>query len=410
MASPIGKAAPSLALLAAVTAIAFSALHIVVPVLPVLVRVFGADPPQVQWVLSLYLLGIAAGQLVYGPVSDRFGRRPVLLAGLVMFLAGTALCGVAWSLAALIAGRLLQACGACAGTVLGRAIIRDVYDREAAARGLALVMMAMTLAPAVSPAIGAFLAEWVDWRAIFAVLGLLGAVVLGFTWARLPETNPGRSRLDLLGMSRSYIGLLRSPAFLAYALCSACTSASWFTFCAGAPYVVTEGMHRGPETYGIMILLPMLAYVVGNGITARFALILGSTRLFIVGLALSLASGAMMAVWCLFDANPWALFVPISLSSIGNGMSQPPALAAALSINPRVAGAASGVTGFLQMAVSALGSVAIGLLPHDSALALVAVVGGCQVAAVLLAVPVVRTPASSSAETGRIATAEGSSG
>ena len=169
-----GRPAPSLALLSAITALAFCGLHMVVPALPLLVAVFADTPAHVQLVVSLYLAGIAAGQLVYGPVSDRFGRRPVLLAGLAAFLVGTALCGAAWSLPALIAGRVLQALGACAGIVLSRAMIRDVYEREAAARGLALVMMAMTLAPAISPAIGAYLAEWFGWRAIFAVLGGAG--------------------------------------------------------------------------------------------------------------------------------------------------------------------------------------------------------------------------------------------
>jgi multidrug resistance protein len=154
-----------LALLSAITALAFCGLHMVVPALPRLVAAFDDSPAHVQLVVSLYLAGIAAGQLVYGPVSDRFGRRPVLLAGLAAFLVGTALFGAAWSLSALIAGRVLQALGACAGIVLSRAMIRDVYEREAAARGLALVMMAMTLAPAISPALGAYLAEWLGWRA-----------------------------------------------------------------------------------------------------------------------------------------------------------------------------------------------------------------------------------------------------
>ncbi|MBV9016949.1 MAG: MFS transporter [Alphaproteobacteria bacterium] len=220
---------PSLALLAAVTALAFCALHMVVPALPVLVAVFDDSAAHVQLVLSLYLAGIAAGQLIYGPVSDRFGRRPVLIAGLAMFLLGTLLCGVAWSLRALIFGRVLQALGACAGIVLSRAIIRDVYDREMAARGLALVMMAMTLAPAVSPALGAYLTEWLDWRAIFVLLGGFGAAVFAGTAAWLGETNRYPAPLDFGGMTRSYAILLRSPAFAWFALCSACTSASWFT-------------------------------------------------------------------------------------------------------------------------------------------------------------------------------------
>src|SRR5438105_7873829 len=234
--------APSLALLSAITALAFCALHMLVPALPVLVQVFGDSPAHVQLVLSLYLGGIAAGQLVYGPLSDRFGRRPVLIAGLAMFLVGTLLCASAWSLTALIVGRLLQALGACAGIVLARAIIRDVYDREAAARGLALVMMAMSLAPAVSPAFGAYLAEWFDWRAIFILLGGLGAIVFAATVVRLPETNFHRVSLDLAGMGRTAILLLRSPAFIGFALCSACTSASWFTFIAAAPQLLAHAL------------------------------------------------------------------------------------------------------------------------------------------------------------------------
>src|SRR5213076_731089 len=160
---------PSLALLAAITAIGFCSLHIVVPAMPLMAAAFDDSPARVQLVLTLYLAGIAAGQLVYGPLSDRFGRRPVVIAGLFVFLAGTMLCGLAGSLAVLIFGRVLEACGACAGIVLARAIIRDVYEREAAARGLALVMMVMSLAPAISPAVGAYLAEWLDWRAIFVL-------------------------------------------------------------------------------------------------------------------------------------------------------------------------------------------------------------------------------------------------
>ncbi len=366
---------PSLALLAAVTALAFSALHMVVPALPILTRVFPDDAGRVQLVLTLYLAGIAAGQLLYGPISDRFGRRPVLLAGLLLFVAGSLLCGLAQSLAALILGRVLQATGACAGIVLGRAIIGDVWEREAAARGIALVMMAMTLAPAVSPAIGAYLAEWVSWRAIFALLGGFGAIVLAIVALRLGETNRRPVRLDFIGMAGSYTALLRSPRFRAYALCSAATSASWFAFCGSAPYVLSSLMHRAPSAYGLFILPAMATYMLGNAIAARFAVRWGSTSLFVAGLALSFLAGIAMALWCLAHADPWALFVPITVSSVGNGMSQPPAMAAAITINPRIAGAASGLIGCLQMAVSGIATFAIGVLPHDSVLPMVAVVG-----------------------------------
>ena len=367
---------PSLALLSAVTALAFCGLHIIVPALPLLVTVFDDSPARVQLVLSLYLGGIAAGQLVYGPASDRFGRRPVLLLGLAMFLLGTALCGFAWSLPALIAGRVLQALGACSGIVLGRAIIRDVYEREAAARGLALVMMAMTLAPAISPAFGAYLVEWFDWRAIFALLGGLGGIVFVATVLRLGETNRHRVRLDMAGMVGAHATLLRSPAFVGFALCSACTSASWFTFIASAPHILSEALHRPPSTYGLMILLPMATYMAGNAIAARFAQRVGSLRLLLSGRAVAFVAAALLASWAgAAELSGWTLFVPIALAEIGDGMSQPAVMAAGLSIHPRLAGTASGLMGFLQMATAAFGSFVVALLPYDSAFGMIVVFG-----------------------------------
>ena len=372
-----GNPVPSLVLLSAVTSLAFCALHIVVPALPLLVLAFNDSPARVQLVLTLYLAGIAAGQLVYGPLSDRFGRRPVLIAGLAVFLAGTMLCGLAGSLAVLIFGRVLEACGACAGIVLGRAIIRDVYEREAAARGLALVMMVMSFAPAISPALGAYLAEWLDWRAIFVLLGIAGAIVLVATAARLRETNRHRVKLDIGGMAGSYAILLRSPAFLGFALCSACTSASWFTFIASAPYLISQALGEPPSTYGLMILLPMAGYLLGNAAAARFAFRLGSLHLMILGRALAFAAGILMALWCAaMGLGVWAMFVPMALASIGDGLSQPATMAAGLSTFPRIAGTASGLMGFLQMTVAALGTIGVALLPADGGVAMLVTVVG----------------------------------
>jgi MFS transporter, DHA1 family, multidrug resistance protein len=368
----VSRRAP-LGLLVAVAAIAPAALHMPVPSLPLLAKVFVAPAGTVQLILTLFLAGIAIGQLVYGPVSDRFGRRPVLIAGLALFLAGTVVCGLAWSLPVLIVGRVIQACGGCAGMVLGRAIVRDIFDRERSASAIATITMAMSLAPSISPAIGAYLAEWVGWRADFALLGALGAAVLILTAACLEETHRHPMPANLAAMGRSFV-LLRSPTFLGFALTTAFTSVSWFTFLASAPYLLSEVLHEPPSTYGLMILLPMAAYILGNAGVARLSVAVGSARLLIIGLALSLASGVMLAVWCLVAMTPWALFVPMAVSSVGNGLSQPPAIAAGLSVHPRIAGAASGLLGFLQMMIAAFGTLLIGHLPQHSAQSMVIVV------------------------------------
>jgi DHA1 family bicyclomycin/chloramphenicol resistance-like MFS transporter len=374
---PLGSPAgpPHVAILIAVTAIGPLALNIFVPSIPGLVRVFDTDYATAQLALTLYLVGVAFGQLLYGPLSDRFGRRPVLLGGLTIFLAASLLCALAPSMGLLILGRIVQAVGGCSGMVLSRAIVRDVHQRDKAASVLAYITMAMAMAPAIAPALGGFLEVWFGWRASFVLLVAFGAAVLAWSLASLRETHFDPVPLPgLAGMAASYARLLRSPVFLGHALNTAFTTAVFFAFLAGAPYIMIELMHRPPSHYGLLFALVSLGYALGSFIAARLSIRFGTLRMVAAGTLFTLGAVLLQigfGVAGLF--TPLAIFLPMTLGAIGNGTSMPNAIAAAISVDPRIAGAASGLIGFLQMTIGAVSTVLVGTFKGTDATAMIVV-------------------------------------
>ena len=304
--------APPIWILIAATATGPLALNIFVPSMPGLVSTFNTDYATVQLALTLYLISIAFAQLVYGPASDRFGRRPALLVGLAIYAGASALCAFAWSIESLIAGRMLQAIGGCAGMVLGRAIVRDVYERDRAAGVIAIITMAMAVAPAIAPALGGYLDSVFGWRASFAVPALMGIIVLAGASAGLNETNrtPVPS-IDVMAMLRNYGSLLRSRAFIGYAGNTACSVGAFFSFLAGAPYVMIEILNRGPEEYGFYFVLISVGYIAGNFAASRLSARLGVDRMIPFGVGISLL-GAVIGVGCViagiaFTGSPLAM-------------------------------------------------------------------------------------------------------
>lgn len=359
--TPSGRRPPILLLVLA-TAIGGLSMNIFIPSMPGLVRYFDTDIATVQLTLTLYLAGIAVGQLLYGPLSDHYGRRPLMLAGVGLYAASAIAASLAQSIELLILARIAQAFGGCAGMVITRAIIRDVFDRDRAASVLGYVTMAMTIAPAMAPVLGGYLDLWFGWRAGLWVLAGYGAVLFAgcyfFQTETLKEPQP---TIGVMPILRSYQVLLRRPAFLGFAFGTGFSTACFFSFLAGAPYLMIEVLQRPPSDYGIWFVIVSFGYFIGNFLTGRLSARLGVDRMVMLGAGLVLAGGGSMLVHALtLPLAPAGIFAPAMMIAMGNGVGQPNGIAGAISVDPTRAGAASGIVGFMQMSFGAVGTVVIG--------------------------------------------------
>lgn len=344
----------------AIVALGPLTMSMYMPSMPAIARDLGASPSMVQATLSIYLIGFAVAQLAYGPLSDRFGRRRTLLGGLLVFIAGTAMCGFAQSIDSLLAGRLVQAAGACAGPVLGRAMIRDVYPRDQGARVLAFVGMALAVAPAVGPLIGGYLQVWFDWHSIFAVLGAAGLALLAFVALRVPETNacPDRYALEAGRMAANYRAVASSPAFLGYTALASGALGGLFAYHAAAPFLLIELVGVEVHHYGWLSMTTVGGYMFGSFLATRIVHRLGIDRTLVASACVSLAgAGLFLVLAFVLPAGILTIMGPVAVFTTGVGMGLPASMAGALAPFPRMAGAAAGLMGFAQTGMGALGSI-----------------------------------------------------
>lgn len=342
--------------LIAVSAISPLSLNMPLPAVPGLARALDSDVASVQLVITLYLFGMAVSQLIFGPLSDRFGRRPVVLAGLALAVVTGIAAALAQSVGWLLTARALQSFGASAGIVLGRAIIRDLYERDRAAAMMGWVTMAFVVAPMIAPTIGGLLEEYAGWRFIFALTAALAALALLVAWGGLPETRPegvGGSAAAILADCK---GLMLDRAFLTYTAIAAAFNATFFVFIGGAPHVVVDVMKLTPTAYGLWFICVSGAYMAGNAMSGRFTETWGTRKMLMLGCWIGAAGAALQVVDAMagWQAHPAGLFLPQAVIAFGNGLLLPSAIAAAVSVNPRAAGSASGLTGFIQMSICAV--------------------------------------------------------
>jgi DHA1 family bicyclomycin/chloramphenicol resistance-like MFS transporter len=338
-----------LTLLVVMTGIAPISLYLLVPALPQLAATFRSDISIAQMTVSLYMVGIACSQLIMGPLSDKFGRRPVLLAGLVLMVVASLGCILAENLPQLIAARFLQALGGASGLVISRAIIRDLYARERISSMISLVIAVMMVAQMLSPLTGGLIETAVGWHAIFYVIMVASLAVTVAIAMALPETRRVRAaNSDFRG---DVFSLFSSRAFVGFMLCQVLASQIIFAFAGGGPYIVVTQMGRTSAEYGAWFAVPAFAYLTGNIFCVRFAPRHSLEKLIWFGLALQLTGAALNLAWSLagFTHAPAFLFCTQMIVMFANAFVMSNSAAGAISVRPDAAGTASGAMGFLQM-------------------------------------------------------------
>ena len=356
-------------LLAAITASGPIALNIYLPALPLVQADFGVSLARAQSTLSIALLGFAAGILIYGPLSDRFGRRPVVLAGLGVYLAGTLLCLIAPTIEWLTVGRAVQSLGAAAGVVVSRAIVGDLYPRERMAKTLAYLTMVMVFGPMVSPIFGGWISVQWSWRGTFVFLLVMVGAVATLAWRRLPETRPaGATSSSARAIASASVTLLRRRSFSGYMLQGSVIYATFLVLISLAPYVMVDALDRPPTEFGAYYLLLAIGYFCGNWSVTRLTARRGVEWLMLQGVAISaVACLVALGLFWLGFTHPLALFVPIGVLGFGQGMALPNITASAVALAPGSAGVASSLLGFAQQLVGAACVQAMSVFPTDSA-------------------------------------------
>ncbi len=380
-----------IAVLVLVTALGPLATHMFLPSLETVRAHFAVDPGTGWLAFTLPVAAIGIATLLFGPLSDRFGRKPILIAGLAVFVAGSVLGAIGTDIGLVVGGRVLQAAGASAGIVLSRAIARDVYGFEDSIRVISYLTMAMVIAPILSPVAGGALHDAFGWQSIFYVMLAVGLMALPLAAWALIETIGQRQTGGWRAMAFDTAALMHDRRFLGYALISTASMCVFFAFLAAAPYLMTGVLGRSASEYGIWFLSVSGVFVVGTFASTRLLRRFGVDRLIIAGTILTLpALTAMIVLHLAFALDAALLFVPVCVVSVLQGLIIPNCQACAINVNPRRAGTASGLTGFLQMAAAALVSQAVGQLADGSVWPMVALMAACAVAGALL-VPLIRT-------------------
>jgi len=347
------------------------------PALPVAAAALDSPVAAMQLTVTTYFLGLAGGQLVWGPLSDRFGRKPVLLAGMALALAASALCAAVDTAAALVLGRLAQGFGMSAGPVMARTIVRDLHGQEQAARLLARMGIVFGVIPILAPLAGGAMLALGGWRAVFWLLGGIAALLAAAVALRYAETAPAGGSTS--GVARAFGGIAREPRFLAPFGAMLCAQLGIFAFVSNSAFTLVSGLGVAPGHFALLFALVMVGQILGAWLSSRLVMRSGAARLLRTGTRIVALAGlaAALAAWAGL-AHPAAVVLPFMAYLFGSALIIPNATALALQPFPRSAGTAASLMGATQFAVGALVSSALGAAFDGTArpMAAVAFFGG----------------------------------
>src|SRR6266481_2950413 len=337
---------------------------IYVPSIPAIASALETSIARVQFTFVGYLLAFALSMLVLGPLSDRYGRRQTIIAGLVLSALSSLACALSPTVEFLIVARVVQGVGACAGLVVGRAITRELWVGEAAAQVIAGRAIAATLMQAFAPLLGGFLQGWFGWRANFVVVALLACAATALVSRYVPKDQAAnRPPFRIGAMFAGYRSLIGTRRFLSYAFTAAGSHAGFHIFAAGAPAVLIVGFGVRPEDYGYYASLPPMGFLAGSFLSNRLTQRLGVDGLIVIGTALLIPAGAAMVVLAgLRIASPYAIVGPMIVICCGSGLITPNAVAGSLGVDGGIVGAASGLASFMQMIGAAGATAALSLV------------------------------------------------
>lgn len=334
------------------------------PAMPTMSQALQAPGGEMAWTISGYLVGFSFSQLIWGPVSDHYGRRLPIALGLVLFTLGSAGCALADSITTLIAFRILQAIGACANVVIARAMVRDLYHGHRAAQMLSTLMTVTAITPLLAPLIGGQILAFWGWRAIFVSLVCVGIIMLG-SLIFLPETLPKRTEQShsVLHAFSHYAHLIRRPRLIGYAGAGGCYYAGTFAYISGSPFAYLSYHHASSLLYALLFGMGIIGIMTANMINARLVRTWGSDRLLVMGTIISV----LVSLWLMIDVwtdfgGIWGMFLPLFLFVAMAGFIVANSLSGALHDDPGHAGTVSAMTGAVHYGSGIIGSGMVGLL------------------------------------------------